>query len=179
MKVQKRRVSPSTYSGRPHNSQPCQSYTEKELNLTWDTSGVPEGDHILSASIPVLPKEAEEDDNTLIDGTIRIQSGKHDVAILDIAPSPSLVEAGSPINISVKVKNEGDYAETFNVSTYFNTTNLIDTLTLTSLPPGSEETLQFVWDTSGVVPGVYRLRGFAHTVPGEVEFSDIIWWMVW
>jgi len=46
----------------------------------------------------------------------------HDVAITNVAPSRTVVDQGYSLNINVTAANQGDYTETFNVTTYCNKT---------------------------------------------------------
>ena len=151
-------------------------YTQTRLNLRWNTSALTPGNYTISASIPLLSNETEVEDNTYIDGLIRVEMPEvivnHDVAIVGIIASPSVVNAGSAVFVNVTVKNKGNQIETFNLSTYYNFTNLIKTLTIDSLLPDRERDVTFVWDTLGVSPGVYVVSGFAHPVVGEEEVSD-------
>jgi len=47
------------------------------------------------------------------------QALDHDVAITDVTPSDSVVTQGDSTSINVTVENQGDYTETFNVTTYY------------------------------------------------------------
>ncbi|MEM3828138.1 MAG: right-handed parallel beta-helix repeat-containing protein, partial [Conexivisphaerales archaeon] len=95
----------------------------------------------------------------------------HDVAILSIAPSAIRIASGSTVQVSVKVKNEGNTYETFNVSLYYDD-NLIGWETITDMIPGSTKLLTFNWNTSGVPYGTYTLKAEASMVPGEVDIED-------
>ncbi|MEM0006921.1 MAG: right-handed parallel beta-helix repeat-containing protein [Candidatus Bathyarchaeia archaeon] len=95
----------------------------------------------------------------------------HDVAILSIAPSAIRIASGSTVQVSVKVKNEGNTYETFNVSLYYDD-NLIGWETITDMIPGSTKLLTFNWNTSGVPYGTYTLKAEANMVPGEVDIED-------
>jgi len=46
----------------------------------------------------------------------------HDIAISHIAASKTVVGQGSSLDINVTMENQGDYAETFNVTAYYNLT---------------------------------------------------------
>lgn len=89
----------------------------------------------------------------------------HDVAIINLTVSTT--------TINVTVENQGTYAETFNVSTYYTllTDPLIGTQTIT-LEPGVNATLIFTWTPPTY--GRYEIRAEASTVPGEVDTADNI-----
>ncbi len=150
-------------------------YSQKQLSVTWNTSNIALGNYTLSASIPLISEEAETTDNTFINGIVRIQTPpttQHDIAILQMTFSPSVVSIGNSVYINVTIRNKGNQIESFNVTTYYNFTNPIDTLQVDSLTPNNEFTVSFVWDTGGVAPGNYTLSGFAHPVVGEEAVFD-------
>jgi hypothetical protein len=95
----------------------------------------------------------------------------HDVAVVDVTPSETVVEQGTLVSVNVTVKNEGTTAETFDVTAYYNTT-IIATQTVDNLASGSQKTLDFVWNTTDVTLGNYTLWAQASTVPGEVDTED-------
>jgi len=95
----------------------------------------------------------------------------HDVAVIDVSPSETVVEQGSLASINVTVRNEGTTTESFDVTAYHNTT-VIATQTVTNLAPGGQTTLSFTWNTTNVAPGNYTLWAQASTVPGEVDTDD-------
>ncbi len=151
------------------------AYTQRELSFTWNTSNMYPGNYTLSASIPSLAKEIETADNTYIDGIVRIQiqpTPIHDIAAVLVTSSPTTVNAGNSVYINVTVKNKGNRIESFNVTTYYNATNIIDLLLVEFLQPNSEQTVFFVWDTGGVAPGNYVVSGYAHPVVGEEAIFD-------
>ena len=49
---------------------------------------------------------------------------------------------------------------------------LIETKTVTNLPPGEETTLTFTWNTTGFAKGNYTISAVADTVPGETDTAD-------
>ena len=94
-----------------------------------------------------------------------------DVAVVDVVPSVWEVEVGGVVEVDVDVINEGYEVESFNVSLYYDSF-LIGERNVTSLAPGERETLFFVWNTSGVAVGDYRLKAVASGVPGETDVED-------
>jgi len=95
----------------------------------------------------------------------------HDVAVTNVAVSKTVVNAGETVSIDVTVRNDGTESEDFSVTTYYGT-NTIDTQQVDGLSPGSEETLTFSWDTTGVAEGDYQIKAIASTVEGEVDTDD-------
>jgi len=126
-------------------------YAQACLSCYWNTSVLIPSNYTIHASIPLLSNEIEAADNTYVDGIVSVKTPgvivNHDVAVIGITLSPVVVNAGSLISINVSVKNEGNQIETFNLSTYYNSTNVIGTLTVSSLLPNQEQTVLFVWNS--------------------------------
>jgi len=95
----------------------------------------------------------------------------HDVAVVDVAPSATLVELGQFLNVSIMVRNEGTEIENFNVSAYFDST-LIGTLNVKALLPYSKVTLNFTLDTSSVGVGNYTITASIPYLVNEADFTD-------
>lgn len=95
----------------------------------------------------------------------------HNITITDVAPSKTVVGEGLSLNVSVTVENQGDYAETFNVTTYANTT-VINTFASITLASNDSTTLTFSWNITGYVKGNYIISAYATAVPGETSLAD-------
>jgi hypothetical protein len=91
----------------------------------------------------------------------------HDVAVTNVSPSKTVLVQGDSVNITVTVKNQGNFIETFNVTAYANTT-VIAAFENIILARISSLTLTFEWNTTDMVFGRYRMRAEASTVPGEI-----------
>jgi hypothetical protein len=90
----------------------------------------------------------------------------HDIAIIQVTPSKTVVGAGYSVNISVLVENQGTKTETFSVNVYYNS-SLIDTITNVTLTAGSNVTLTSTWNTTEVNYGNYTISAEAllvHTI---------------
>jgi hypothetical protein len=94
----------------------------------------------------------------------------HDVAVVDVTLSKTVVVRGLGASINVTVGDPGDFTETFNVTLYANTT-AIGTQTVT-LSSGNEATITFTWNTTGAVFGYYTMWAYATPVPGETITAD-------
>jgi hypothetical protein len=94
-----------------------------------------------------------------------------DVGIADISAVPSVLYPGDSVNVSVTVTNTGNSTETFSIDVYRNST-LLATLNITSLAPDTNYTVTFIWDTSGVSFGKYRLSAQILPLPFETHISD-------
>jgi len=149
--------------------------TEQTFTFNWNTNSVNPGFYQISASAPLLG-DANPLDNTLVDGIVEIESRKppenvHDVAVLDVAPSPTVVEAGQTVNINVTVKNKGFAVESFYVTVYYDYAQ-IDRKYVANLAPSTETQLLFTWNTSSVFPLKYVISAVADTVSGETQTAD-------
>jgi hypothetical protein len=108
---------------------------------------------------------------------ITMAQADHDVAVINVTPSPTSVKAGELVNITVIVENQGTESETFNVTTYYSTT-AIETQNVVNLASGANTTLTFTWNTTSLFynlvwhPGTYTISTNASTVPGENYIED-------
>jgi len=98
-------------------------------------------------------------------------SAVHDVAVTGIQVDPTVLAPGGIVQINVTAANQGTAPETFDVSAFYDS-SLIGTQTLTSLPPSTEETLFFNWDTNGIAVGQYSIKANASIVPDEIDADD-------
>jgi PKD repeat protein len=94
----------------------------------------------------------------------------HDVGVLSVTPSPTEVTIGENVTITVVVKNNGSYTESFNVTAYYNTTT-IGMQTVTNLAAGTNTSLTFTWDTAGVAAGSYTIKAVA-PLAGDISPGD-------
>jgi len=95
-----------------------------------------------------------------------------DVAILSVKASTNATYVGRLVNITVVAENQGDLAETFNVSVYYND-NLIETKEITNLPSKENKTLIFTWNTTGVQPCInYTIKAKAEVLQYETDTAD-------
>jgi hypothetical protein len=107
------------------------------------------------------------------------QAVNRDVAVVDITLSRAVVYETWKLNISVTVKNAGDYFnETFDVTVLYDASFpslgvAIGTITVHDLPPGQNATLLFNWTTTGVPPHHnYTILANAQAVPYETHLVD-------
>jgi hypothetical protein len=94
----------------------------------------------------------------------------HDVAVVDVFPSASLIEPDQSLSVSVVVQNEGTEAESLNVSAYFGDT-LIET-EISPLLPYSSAVLDFSVDASVFGVGNHSVSAFVTPVLDEADLSD-------
>jgi len=112
--------------------------------------------------------------HTVNDGTVNVTSPFHDVAIVSVVPSKTVVGQGLIMRIWVIAENQGGYTETFDVSVYYDSTNLIATQSVT-LTAGTSLTITFKWNTTGIAKGNYILSAVASMVAEEANTVDNIY----
>jgi subtilase family serine protease len=71
----------------------------------------------------------------------------HDIAVIGVTPSPTLVRLGELVNVTVVVKNKGTVDETFNVTVYYDTT-AIETKTVLNLALNTTRSFTLSWNTT-------------------------------
>ena len=85
----------------------------------------------------------------------------HDVAVVSlVAPTTAVLAQLQLVNMSVIVRNEGNFTETFNVTAYANTTE-IGTQKITDVTSGGQETLNFSWNITEATEGNYIITANA------------------
>ena len=97
--------------------------------------------------------------------------GVPDIAVTNINLSSTSVFIGQTVQIDVTVANTGTETVGFNVSTYYNSSFLIETIPVTILEPASQVTLTFTWNTASVTEGYYQISAFA-PLPGDPTPKD-------
>jgi hypothetical protein len=99
----------------------------------------------------------------------------HDVAVINVTTSKTIVGQGYNVYINVTAANLGTYPETFNVTAYANTTAIgtqTVTLDLAKMPPQINTTITFTWNTKGFAYGDYTIRGYAWPVTNDVNLTN-------
>jgi hypothetical protein len=152
--------------------------TEKTLIFHWNTQNVQQGNYTLSASASLVSEEIDISDNTYSDGVVEVKAKPtpppfliHDVAVLNVTPSSTLIYIGETVDICVVVKNQGNYTESFNLAASYSD-NEIETKFVENLEPNTEKTLIFHWNTRNVVEGNYALSASTSQVPGEENLEN-------
>jgi parallel beta-helix repeat protein len=165
----------STIIGKINNIN-LQSRNFTILSHTWNTTGFAIGNYTMKAVADIVTNETYTTDNTYINGIVTVRLPIYDVAVIDVIHSKTgclpMPTVGQNYNVSiyVKVENEGDFEETFNLTTYVNTTAIRE-LQVT-LTPGENKTLIFTWNTSGFAKGNYTIWAYAWPVLGETYTED-------
>ena len=94
----------------------------------------------------------------------------HDIAVATVTPSQTVAYPGYTIvDISVEVQNQGCSPETFDVTTYYDSTAIAtQTVSLAS----ASITITFNWDGASVSYEYYQLSAVASPVTGETDTAD-------
>ena len=100
---------------------------------------------------------------------MNLPTTRHDVAVVSVTPSKTVVGQGYSVSITVSFENQGDYTEKFNVT--LNIPMWTQTITLTG---ETSVTFTFTWNTMGVPYGNYTITATATQVPGETDTTDNI-----
>ncbi|MEM2507323.1 MAG: CARDB domain-containing protein, partial [Nitrososphaeria archaeon] len=106
---------------------------------------------------------------TTTNGNVQV-IGIHDIATTNLTPLKTIVGQGYTMNINVTVANQGDFTETFNVTLYANTTEIVTKEII--LESGGSATITFAWNTTGFAKGNYTLWAYARPVQGETDTTD-------
>jgi parallel beta-helix repeat protein len=137
------------------------------FNFTW--TPMEKGGYEIKAYILPVPFEFNITNNYAVE-PLRIPSQGHDVAVVGVFPSKTVVGAGCPMNITVKIKDYGTYDETFNVTVYANKIPIgIGQISLVS---GATAALTFTWNTTGLAKGNYTISAYAWPVQNETDVTD-------
>jgi len=146
--------------------------TEETLTFYWNTSSAPPGDYTISANTTTVPDETNTENNEFQDGTITLVIEPiHDIAVTALTPLKTLVFKGYCLHVNVTVENQGNFAETFNITIYANNATINSTQIY--LAKGGVLTITFTWNTTDAVEYEdYLLNATATQVVGENDTSD-------
>jgi len=114
--------------------------THPSLNGTFGINNT--DTYFLDTNVNTIP-------TTKYDGAYSFNVGVHDVAVTNITANPAWVYQGMPANVTVTVKDNGDFPENVSVTLYYNITayKMAGTQDITLLS-GQNETLLFIWNTA-------------------------------
>jgi hypothetical protein len=145
-----------------------QSTGEVEASLAFNLNELTAGD----SKIVTIYYSCAENESSLYAPAL----DNHDIAISNITTSKAgcepmeTVGQAETVNMTIFVENQGDYPETFNVTTYANGTWVSQQEV--TLNPGENQTVAFVWDTTPFPMGNYLIVGEADIVAGEADPTD-------
>lgn len=90
-----------------------------------------------------------------------------DAAVVNVQVSKTQVQAGETVDITATVRNFGVSSEDFDVTAQYDEIE-IGTESVTAIGPGETRTVDIIWDTTGVTPGVYTISAEA-TLEGDTN----------
>ena len=101
----------------------------------------------------------------------------HDVAVITVTPSPTEVEIGEPVNVTVVIENQGTVDEDVTVKVYRDyipgvTFYLIANETVQNFAPDATKSLLFVWDTTETPYGDHTVAAVVSIPSEEAELDD-------
>jgi len=102
--------------------------------------------------------------------TATVTVNVHDVAIMSVALSKTVVGQGYDTDVNVTAADLGSFQETFNVTVYANTAP-ISSLNVT-LSAGNSTNITFSWNTTDVAYGNYTISAYALPVSGETNTTN-------
>ncbi len=130
-----------------------------------------EGECILNLFDTKLVNSAVQSiEHTVIDGYFSTPVDIHDIAVIDINVSPTIVLPGAIVKINATVQNQGDFPEEFNVTAYSNS-EVIGVQNV-SLDTGALTTIAFTWNTTDHGKGDYTISALASIVLGEIDTTN-------
>jgi hypothetical protein len=151
------------------------SNAEATTTITWNTTGVPEGNHTITGVASIVPYEYNTTNNVHVDGIVQVVTIIHDVAITSVTPARSWVYYGSSLRINVTATNTGNVSESFNVTAYADNST-IGVFHVANLASNAQTTITFIWNTTSAQQcHNYTLRGEASLVPHEYNATDNVY----
>ena len=133
----------------------CKQFGNSSLLFDYSELGDPEGTEI---------------QHVTAEGSV--ETWPRNIAVISVTPSTLEPYAGQIVSIAVVVRNEGNYTETFNLTTFYND-NSIETKTGVEMPLLSQITIMFEWDTVGLPTNInYTIKAEASMLPGETNLAD-------
>lgn len=95
----------------------------------------------------------------------------HDVAVVDVTSSKTVIGQGCSSEIEVVVANQGTFSETFNVTVYA-ATAAIETQQVSGLNAMDQTILMLTWNTSELAYGNYTPSAYAWPIPNETNTAN-------
>jgi hypothetical protein len=104
-------------------------------------------------------------------GYYELSSGLiHDLAVTDVEPFKTVIGQGD-LSINVTVENQGNFAETFNLTVYCSSTPIATMMDI-SLTSHTNITITFIWNITDFAKGNYTLWAYAQPVQNEKETTN-------
>jgi hypothetical protein len=104
------------------------------------------------------------------DGTVTVIRESHEVAVVGVETTKTIVGQGYSVNITATVEDLGSFSEIFNTTIYAGTIALY-TQTV-NLESGASMMLFYTWTTYNFAYGNYSISAYASPVPGETNTAN-------
>ncbi|MGD8506536.1 MAG: CARDB domain-containing protein [Candidatus Bathyarchaeota archaeon] len=98
-------------------------------------------------------------------------SNAPDLEVTSVTPSVVEAKPGTIVDIDINITNTGTPSGSFNVSTYYDSTEINKT-ELPGLGTGEDTTLSVPWNTTGMSEGNYTIKAYAWPVSNEADTAD-------
>ncbi len=135
----------------------------------WDTSSTAPRNSRLIAETSPLHGELDTEDNRIDGPMVRILS-RPEIAILSMSPDRREVKSGGSVHLETVVRNSGQRTVSFGIELIWGEDIvLVDMLTL---GPGMANPIILDWNTTGVEPGLRRIRVRTQPIPWEANPND-------
>jgi len=144
----------------------------KTINFTWNTpANIALKTYTIKADVPLIEGENPDDNTKTTQVTIAI----HDITVVSVTPSKTEVVVGESLNVTVVVKNQGNFTEpSFSVTAKYGDNTIGTPINVNNLAKEQTKTVTFTWNTTGVSPGTYKIKASASTVPDEDDTTNNI-----
>ena len=151
------------------------------IEFSWDTStGVAEDNYTITAEANILLDDLPVNNNETRLITLTLV---RDVSVVNITTAPDMPIVRQLVTINVTVENHGGYSEDFKVEFTCKVTTRRDAeIVYTSesqpsvTPPmGDSTTLSFNWNTTGINPGLYKIRAEAILAEDVDQENNVDW----
>jgi len=144
------------------------------LVYTWSTTGWTPGRYQIRAEITQVSLEENVADNSLVGGPAIVAVRDLSVASVAVPNCPTLsscyIYRGQTINVNVEVANQGQVRESTTLTLRYNGTYIGEATV--SVEPGSATTATVLWDTTNVLPGIYRIEASVPSLQSEKDVAD-------
>jgi hypothetical protein len=154
------------------------SQASTTVEYVWDTIDAYPGNLVISAKATILLPDWDGTNNMYVDGPIRIVPGIPDLAVTQVCPTQEAFYVGDPVTIEVYLQNQGNKAETANLTLYSDTDLSVigDEVTIETrnifISRYSSVKAVFEWNTAGVAAGDYNLTACITPLAAEVDLGD-------
>jgi len=143
----------------------------KTLNFTWNTpANIALKTYTIKAEAQI-PEDTDTTDNT---ETLQVTVAIHDITVVSVTASKTEVVVGDSVVITVVVKNQGNFTESFSVTAKYGDNPIGTPINVNKLAKGQSETVTFTWNTTGVSSGKYKIKASASAVTDEDNTTNNI-----